>query len=277
MSRRSFVTASVAAGLGAAAPSLSGEVLPVVENDIEIKTPDGVCDAVLLHPSRGTHPGVLVWTDSNGLRPAFREIGKRLAVKGFVVLVPNHLYRSAKAPVFDRGFNPTGNPADMELYSRVTASHFAPGAVERDAAAFVSFLDARQHVNKKKKLGVAGYCLGGGYVLKTAAAFPARIGAGVCFHGGGFFRDTVDSPHLMIPKIKARIYIAVASDDDRREPEVKDKLKAAFADAKIRAEIEVYPNTPHGWCVPDHSKAAELEAAAERAWVKLIDLYRRAL
>jgi carboxymethylenebutenolidase len=165
----------------------------------------------------------------------------------------------------------------MEFYRRVTASHFAPGAVERDCAAFIAFLEAQQQVNKKKKLGVTGYCLGGGYVLKTAAAFPDRVGAGVSFHGGGFFRDRADSPHLMIPKIKARLYLAVASDDDQREPEVKDKLKAAFAAANVRAEIEVYPNTPHGWCVPADSWSAEHTAAAERAWSKLITLFKSAL
>jgi carboxymethylenebutenolidase len=277
LSRRNFVAASVAAGLGAAAPSASNTALPVIEADVGIKTPDGVCDAVFIHPAKGIHPGVLVWPDSGSLRPAFREIGKRLAGEGYAALVPNHLYRSAKAPVFDKGFNPVKNPADAEFYRRVTASHFAPGAVERDATAFIAFLEAQQQVNKKKKLGVAGYCLGGGYVLKTAAAFPERIGAGVSFHGGGFIRDSADSPHLVIPKIKARLYFAVASDDDQREPEVKDKLKAAFAAAKAPAEIEVYPNTPHGWCVPDDSKAAEHKADAERAWGKLITLYKSAL
>jgi carboxymethylenebutenolidase len=277
LSRRNFVTASVAAGFGVAAPIASNNASPVIELDVEIKTPDGVCDAVLAHPAKGRHPGVLVWPDSGSLRPAFREIAKRLAGEGYVALVPNHLYREAKAPVFSKDFNPGKNRADAAFYRRVTASHFAPGAVERDANAFVAFLDAQQQVNKKKKIGVVGYCLGGGYVLKTAAAFPDRVGAGVSFHGGLFFKSGDDSPHLVIPKIKARLYFAVASEDDQREPEVKDKLKTAFAAAKALAEIEVYPNTPHGWCVPDDSKAAEHKAEADRAWGKLIALYKSVL
>ncbi len=277
LSRRHFVTVSIAAGLGAAAPSAARKVLPVIETEVEIKTPDGVCDAVFTHPEKGKHPGVLVWPDSGSLRPAFREIANRLAGAGYAVLVPNHLYREAKAPVFSKDFNPVKNRADAAFYRRVTASHFAPGAVERDANAFVAFLEAQSQVNRKKKIGVAGYCLGGGYVLKTAAAFPDRVGAGVSFHGGLLFKTGDDSPHLVIPKIKARLYFAVASDDDQREPEVKDKLKAAFVAAKVRAEIEVYPNTPHGWCVPDDSKAAEHKAAADRAWDKLIALYKSAL
>ena len=273
LSRRSFVAGVVGAGLGAAV----NKTLPVVETDVAVKTPDGVCDAVLIHPAKGKHPGVLIWTDSGSLSPAFREIGQRLASEGYVVLIPNHLYRSSKAPVFPKSFDPPNNPADMEFYRRVTASHFAAGAVERDTQAFIAFLEEQRQTNRKKKLGVIGYCLGGGYVLKTAAAFPERVGAGVSFHGGGFFRNREDSPHQSIPKIKARLYLAVASDDDQREPEVKDKLKAAFAAAKVSAEIEVYPNTPHGWCVPDDSKPAAHKAAADRAWSKLLGLYKVAL
>lgn len=277
VSRRSFVAAAVGAGLGVA----TDKVLAVVETDVAVKTADGICDAVLLHPAKGKHPGVLIWTDSGSLRPSFREIGRRLASAGYVVLIPNHLYRSAKAPVFPKQFDPPNNPADMEFYQRVTASHFASGAVERDTQAFIAFLEEQRQVNRKKKFGVIGYCLGGGYVLKTAAAFPERIGAGVSFHGGGFFRNRFrkneDSPHLAIPKIKARLYLAVASDDDQREPEVKDQLKVAFAEAKVPAEIEVYPNTPHGWCVPEGNLTAAHKAEADRAWSKLLALYKAAL
>ena len=271
LSRRSFVAAAMSAGLGAA----TGEALPIVETDVAVKTPDGVCDAVLTYPAKGKYPGVLIWPDSNGLSPSFREIGKRLAGAGYVVLIPNHLYRAAKAPVFPQKFDPPNNPADMEFYKRVSAPHFASGAVERDTQAFIAFLEAQPQVNRKKKLGVAGYCLGGGYVLKTAAQFPDRIGAGVSFHGGGFFRNKFrkyeDSPHHAIPKIKARLYLAVASDDDQREPEVKDQLKAAFVAAHVSAEIEVHPNTRHGWCVPGNT------AEAARAWGKLLALYKAAL
>lgn len=273
-SRRNFVVTSVAAGLGAAA---SGEALPLVETDVEIKTPDGVCDAVFIHPAKGAHPGVLIWPDSLGLRPTFREMGKRIAAEGYAVLVPNHLYRSAKAPVFDATFDYANNPADREKAHRVVAPFLAPGAAERDAKAFVAFLDAQRQVNKKKKLGVHGYCLGGAYVLKTAAAFPSRVGAGASFHGGFLVTAKPDSPHLLIPQIKARLYLAIAADDDQREPDVKDKLKAALAAARVRAEVELYPNAKHGWCVPDNKPAAENTADAERAWGKLLALYKAAL
>jgi carboxymethylenebutenolidase len=159
---------------------------------------------------------------------------------------------------------------------RIVKPFLEPGAAERDAAAYVSFLDAQRQVNTKRKIGTHGYCLGGPYVLKTAAALPDRVGAGASFHGGFLVTGKPDSPHLLAGKIKARLYFAIASDDDQREPEVKNQLEAAFRAAKGRAEIEVYPNALHGWCVPD-SKAAENKLDAERAWGKLVALYKAAL
>jgi carboxymethylenebutenolidase len=167
-------------------------------------------------------------------------------------------------------------PATRSLFTRRLV--LIPGccAAERDAVAFVAFLDAQRQVNRKKKIGTHGYCLGGPYVIKTAAALPERVGAGVSFHGGFPVTNKPDSPHLLAPKIKARLYFAIASDDDNREPAVKEKLKQSFAAAKVRAEIEVYPEALHGWCVPD-SKAAENKRDAQRAWSKLISLYKEAL
>jgi len=276
LSRRDFVALSLAAGLGAATPSASGKELPVIEADVEVKTPNGTCDAVFFHPATGSYPGVLIWPDSLGLRPVFRVLGKRIAGEGYSVLVPNILYRMARAPVFDESFNYAQSPADREKYRRMVAPFLVPGASERDAVAYVAFLDAQRQVNKKKKIGTHGYCLGGPYVLKTAAALPGRVGAGASFHGGFLVTDKPDSAHLLAPKIKARLYFAIASDDDKREPGAKDKLKAAFAAAKVRAEIEVYPQALHGWCVPD-SKAGENNVDAERAWGKLVALYKTAL
>ena len=274
--RREFVALSLAAGLGAVVESASGKTMPVVETSVEVKTPDGTCDAVFIHPQNGTHPGVLIWHDSLGLRPAIRDLGKHIAAEGYSVLVPNLFYRAAKAPVFDASFDYARNPADREKYARIVKPFLAPGAAERDAVAYLAFLDGQQQVSKKHKIGTHGYCLGGPYVLKTAAALPERIGAGVVFHGGFLVTDKPDSPHLLAPKIKARLYLAIASDDDRREPDAKEKLKAAFAAAKVRAEVEVYPNALHGWCVPD-SQAAENKTDAERAWAKLVALYEAAL
>lgn len=272
LTRRDFVALSLAAGLGSST-NVPGSGLTVTERDVEVNTADGACDAVFIHPATRSHPGVLMWHDSPGLRPVIRELGRRIAAEGYSVLVPNLFYRTAKAPVFGSSFDYARNPSDREKYARAVAPFVAPGAAERDAVAYVAFLDAQLQVNKKRKIGTHGYCLGGAYVLKTAAALPDRVGAGASFHGGFLVTDKPDSPHLLAPKIKARLYFAIASDDDKREPEVKNKLKEAFAAAKVHAEIEVYPNALHGWCVPD-SKAAENIHDAERAWRKLVGLYK---
>jgi carboxymethylenebutenolidase len=205
----------------------------------------------------------------------FREIGRQLAGDGYAVLVPNHLYRTAKAPVFPKTFDPIKNPDDAAFYRRITAPFFVPGAVERDAIAYINFLDSQPQVKKSNKIGVLGYCLGGAYVLKTAALFPDRVRASASFHGGFLATAKPDSPHLLAPKIKARLYFAIASDDDKREPEVKDKLRTAFDAAKVRADIEVFPDARHGFCV-SNSKAFN-KVDAERAWSKLIALYKTSL
>jgi carboxymethylenebutenolidase len=276
MSRREIAAMSLALGFGGATGAAVGQGLPVIETNLEIRTPDGVCDSAFFHPAKGSHPGVLIWHDSPGLRPVMRDLGRRIAAEGYSVLVPNLFYRMARAPVFDESFDYARNPADREKYGRIVAPFLAPGAAERDAVAYVSFLDAQRQVNRKRKIGTHGYCLGGPYVLKTAAALPDRIGAGASFHGGFLVTEKSDSPHLLAPKIKARLYFAIASDDDQREPDVKNQLKAAFDGARVRAEIEVYPNARHGWCVPD-STAAEDKVDADRAWAKLVALYKAAL
>ena len=282
LSRRDFVTLSVAAGLAVAAGSASGAELPVVETNVQVTTPDGVCDAAFIHPSSGSHPGVLIWADAFGLRPSMRDIGKRIAAEGYSVLVPNPFYRVAKAPVIqDTASFSFQNPADMAKLQPLMASINAAGAAEKDAVAFVAFLDAQAAVNKAKKLGTQGYCMGGPLVVRTAAAVPDRIGAGASFHGGGLVNDTPRSPHLLAPKIKARMYFAIASNDDARQPDAKDKLREAFAAAKVPAEIEVYAGALHGWCVPDmplqNGNPIYNKPDAERAWTKLVALYKAAL
>jgi carboxymethylenebutenolidase len=276
LTRRDLIAFSLAAGLTAATGAASGAELPVIDTDVDVKTPDGVCDAVFIHPAKGPHPGVLLWHDSPGLRPVIRDLGRRIAAEGYSVLVPNLFYRAHRAPVFDASFDYANNPADREKYARTVASFLAPGAAERDAVAYVGFLDSQPQVNRKKKIGTHGYCLGGPYIMRTAAALPDRVGAGASFHGGFLVTNKPNSPHLLAPKIKARLYFAIASDDDKREPEVKNTLREALAAAKVRAEIEVYPDALHGWCVPD-SKAAENKQDAERAWGRLVTLYKQAL
>jgi carboxymethylenebutenolidase len=282
LSRREFVAFSLAAGLAAAAGSTLGAEMPVVETAVEIKTPDGTCDAVFIHPTTGSHPGVLIWTDAFGLRPSMQNIGKRIAAEGYSVLVPNPFYRIAKAPVFtDASKFDFQNQADMAKLRPLMASVNAAGAAEKDAVAYITFLDGQTQVSKAKKIGTQGYCMGGPLVVKTAAALPNRIGAGASFHGGGLVTDKPDSPHLLAPSIKARMYFGVASNDDQRQPDAKDKLKEAFAAAKVPAEIEVYSSALHGWCVSDmpaqNDKPIYNKPDAERAWGKLVALYKTAL
>ena len=282
LSRRDFVAMSVAAGVTFAATSVSAAEMPVVETMVEVKTPDGTCDAAFIHPATGSHPGVIVWPDAFGLRPSMRDIGKRISAEGYSVLVPNPFYRMAKAPVVQdtASFN-FQNPADMAKLTPLMASINAPGAAERDAIAFVAFLDAQSQVNKGKKIGTQGYCMGGPLVVKTCAAVSNRVGAGGSFHGGGLVTDKPDSPHLLAPKIKARMYFGIASNDDMRQPDAKDKLKASFAAANVPAEIEVYSGALHGWCVPDmpvqNGMPIYNKPDAERAWGKLVALYKKAL
>ena len=281
IARRDFVTFSAAAGLVATAASSAAAGLEVVETNVEIKTPDGTCDAAFIHPKTGSHPGVLIWPDAFGLRPSMREMGKRLAAEGYSVLVPNPFYRVSKAPFTDASSFNFQDPADRAKLTPLMASVNAPGNAEKDAAAYVSFLDAQKEVDKGKKIGTQGYCMGGPLVMKTAAALPGRIGAGASFHGGGLVTNNPNSPHLLAPKIKARMYFGIAASDDASQPDAKDKLKEAFAAAKVPAEIEVYAGTLHGWCVPDmpmqNGAPIYNKADAERAWGKLLALYKAAL
>jgi len=280
LSRRDFVAMSIAAGIAAAAGGASAAELPVVETDVDIKTPDGVCNAAFIHPRTGSHPGVLIWADAFGLRPALREMGKRLAAEGYSVLVPNPFYRVTRDPQFNTATFNFQNQADRAKLTPLMGSINAEGSAERDAVAFVAWLDQQKEVNKSKKIGTQGYCMGGPLVMRTAAAVNNRIGAGGSFHGGNLVNDTPSSPHLLAPKIHARMYFGVAKNDDGRQPDAKDKLRAAFEAAKVPAEIEVYP-AQHGWCMSDMPAPAGMpiysKPDAERAWGKLLALYKTAL
>jgi carboxymethylenebutenolidase len=281
VSRRDFVAMSVAAGLVAAAGTASAQ-MPVTEKNVEIKTPDGTCDAVFVHPTAGTHPGVLIWPDAFGLRPALREMGSRLAAEGYAVLIPNPFYRMAKAPVLDMATFSFADPADRAKLQPLMGSVNAPGNPEKDAVAYIAWLDAQPQVDKNRKIGTQGYCMGGPLVMRTAAAIPNRVGAGASFHGGGLVTDTPQSPHLLIPKMKARMYFGVAINDDERQPDAKEKLRAALADAKVQGEVEVYPKALHGWCMRDMPVQAGQPPIynkddAEKAWAKLLALYKAAL
>jgi carboxymethylenebutenolidase len=268
MGRRDFVAMSVGAGLAASAASAAA--LDLVETDVEIKTPDGTCDAAFIHPKTGSHPGVIIWPDAWGLRPTMREMAKRLAADGYSVLVPNPFYRISKAPFADA----TTLVFDRAKLGPLMASVNAAGSAEKDAVAFVAFLDAQKEVNKAKKIGAQGYCMGGALVVRTAAEVPNRIGAGASFHGGGLVTNNPTSPHLLAPKIKARMYFGVASNDDAQNPDAKVKLKEAFP---APSEVELYAAAQHGWCVPDMPAGATpiyKKDDAEKAWGKLLALYK---
>jgi carboxymethylenebutenolidase len=277
--RRDFVAMSVAAGLAAA--GAGSAAASVVETDVEIKTPDGTCDAAFIHPAGGSHPGVLIWPDAFGLRPSMREMAKRLAAQGYSVLVPNPFYRMGKAP-FWTDASTVDFAKDRAKITPLMTSVTADGNAEKDAIAYIEFLDAQKQVNKSKKIGTQGYCMGGALVMRTAATVPDRVGAGGSFHGGGLVSDKPNSPHLLAPKIKAKMYFGIAMSDDKQQPDAKDKLKEAFIAANNPAEIEVYGDAYHGWCVSDMPKQADGTSTynkpdAEKAWAKLTALYKGSL
>ncbi len=259
----------LAAAVGAAIMlPRAAHAVDVKESDVTIKTPDGDCDAYFVAPTSGAHAAVLVWPDIFGLRPAMRQMGKRLAEDGYTVLVVNPFYRQMKAPTAPQGAA-TPIPQLVPMMQALTATTHVT-----DARAFVAWLDARSEVDKGKKIGTIGYCMGGPIVMRTAAALPDRIGAGGSFHGGGLTTMNPDSPHLLIPQMKARFLIAVAENDDMRDPTSKTILKDAFAAAKLDAEIEVY-KAAHGWCPPDTQVYDRGES--ERAWGRMLALFKTAL
>ncbi len=272
MSRREFGALTLGAGLVSVLPR-AADAAEVTESEVDIKTPDGVADAYFAHPAKSAAPAVLIWPDIFGLRPAFRQMGKRLAESGYAVLVVNPFYRVKHAPTAPPKPDFTDPPtrdAMMALMNALTAR-----TASTDATAFLAWLDAQPAVDRKRKAGTVGYCMGGPLTMRTAAAMPARIGAGASFHGGGLVTDQPDSPHLLIPRMKAQYLLAIAANDDEKQPEAKKTLREAFAAAKLPAEIEVYAGTMHGWCPPD-SQVYNPEAA-EKAWARLLVLFKAAL
>ena len=277
ISRRTFVKTSVTAGIGVAAVSSASAQAPAMEMNVNITTPDGTCDCAFIHPPTGAHAAVIIWPDAFGLRGSMRDMAKRLAAEGYSVLVPNPYYRVQKAPFVESAENFNFNdPAQRGKLTPLMGSIGAAGAAEKDAAAFVAWLDRQSAVDRTKKIGTQGYCMGGPLIVRTAAALPDRIGAAASFHGGGLVTPAPDSPHKLAPKIKARMYFGVAQNDDMQQPTAKTELKAAFDAAKVPAEVEVYP-AQHGWCVPDMPGGIYNRAEAEKAWTKLLALYKAGL
>jgi carboxymethylenebutenolidase len=210
-----------------------------------------------------------------------REMAKRLAAQGYSVLVPNPFYRMGKAPFFTDA-STVDFAKERGKIGPLMGSVTADGNAEKDAIAYIAFLDEQKQVNKSKKIGTQGYCMGGALVVRTAATVPDRVGAGASFHGGGLVTDKPNSPHLLAPKIKAKMYFGIAMSDDKQQPDAKDKLKEAFMAANNPAEIEVYGDAYHGWCVTDMPKQADgaptyNKPDAEKAWAKLTTLYKGSL
>lgn len=271
LSRRGFGALSVAAGV--AVVGRAEAAAEVAEEDVNIKTPDGVADAALFYPKGRKSPVVLMWTDIFGLRPTFRDMGRRLAAEGYTVLVPNPFYRMGHAPQPAEKLD-FAKPEDRtKLFA--LAGALTVEAVDRDAAAYVDFLDSHPAANTRAKAGVVGYCMGGPFTLRTAATRPERIGAGVSCHGGALVTDKPDSPHLLASKIHAPFYFGIAANDDMRQPDQKTKLRESFDAARVPATIEVYAGCNHGWCVADG--AAYNKEGAERAWGHMSELFKAQL
>ena len=272
LTRREFGTLSAGAGLAMLLPR-AADAQVVTEQDVEVTTPDGVADCFFVHPASGTHPGVVIWPDILGLRPAFRQMGRRLAESGYSVLVVNPFYRSARAPVAPEG----ASFQDESVRNTVIPLARALNAETHvtDARTFVDFLDAQAAVDQDRKMGTTGYCMGGPITMRTAWARADRVGAGASFHGGGLVTDQPNSPHLLVPEMDAHYLFAIADNDDMEDPEAKNVLRESFDAAGLAAEIEVYEGALHGWCPPD--SAVYNEAQAERAWSRLLVLFETAL
>ena len=272
LTRREFGALSTGAGLAMLLPR-AADAQTVTEQDVEVTTPDGVADCFFVHPASGTHPGVLIWPDILGLRPAFRQMGRRLAESGYSVLVVNPFYRSARSPVVPEGASfqdeATRNTVIPLARALSAETHVT------DARAFVDFLDAQAAVDPDRKMGTTGYCMGGPITMRTAWARADRVGAGASFHGGGLVTDQPNSPHLLVPEMDAHYLFAIAENDDMEDPEAKNVLRETFDAAGLPAEIEVYEGALHGWCPPD--SAVYNEAQAERAWSRLLVLFETAL
>jgi carboxymethylenebutenolidase len=247
----------------------AADAVEVSEADVNVTTPDGTADCFFVHPAAGTAPGVLIWPDIFGLRPAFRQMAKRLAESGYSVLVVNPFYRVKKAPTAEAG---AATPIQQVM-------PLAQGLNETthmtDAKAFITWLDGQASVAKNRKMGTQGYCMGGPMAFRTAAAMPDRVGAVASFHGGGLVTAMPNSPHLQAAASKAHFLVAIAANDDARSPNDKTTMKDTFAKANLPAEIEVYTGSAHGWCPPDSQVYNEPQA--EKAWSRLLVLYGKAL
>lgn len=270
LSRREFTAIGTAAALAGCAGGVGQASAPgdLSERMVEITTKDGVADAFFVHPAKGRHPGVVMWPDIAGLREAKKVMARRLAAAGYAVLCVNQYYRGGPAPImesFSEFRTPEGQAKVKPLRAALTAA-----AITRDATAYVGFLDGDAAVDKSRKIGSNGYCMGGPFTVRTAAAVPGRVGAAASLHGGGLVTPDADSPHRLLGATQASYLFAIARNDDAQDPTVKDTLRAAAEAAKRPAEIEVYA-ADHGWTVPD--SPAYDPSEADRAWQRMLALF----
>ncbi len=244
----------------------------MIEQPIEIRTADGVADGVLFHADHGRQPGVIHLTDVGGIRPASRGMARRLAEAGYAVVVPNVFYRTARPPVMD----PALIQDREKMMKRVgeLAGPLTPEAMARDANAYVDFLTAQTSVSDGPMAAV-GHCFTGGMALRIAAERPDRIAAAASFHGGSLFTDKPTSPHLLLPRVKARLYFAHASQDRSMPAEAIAGLERALAVWGRPYESETYEGALHSWTVSD--SPVYNEAAADRAFAKLVELLGEAI
>lgn len=270
LSRREFGALSVGAGLLSLVPA-GAYAAATTGADVNITTPDGTCDAYFVHPTKGRHPAVLIWPDIFGLRPAFKQMATRLAESGYSVLVINPFYRIQKAPTSTTTtFDATTRAALTKMMGSLS-----PKTAATDGAAFVPWLDKQASVDRKKKMGTTGYCMGGPFTFRLAAQFPERVGAIATFHGAALANASPDSPHLLVPKMKASALICIAASDDMSDPKAKDLLEAAFTSAGLQHEVQVYEGTKHGWCPTD--SAVYDHDSAEKAWSRLLFWFNKSL
>ncbi len=245
----------------------------MIERELEIPAPDGVCDAVFYQPEAGrTLPGVFFLTDIGGIRPSQRQMARRLAESGYAVLLPNIFYRTRRPPAFDfqANFRDERTRARMaELTTPLT-----PEAVERDAHAFAAYLAVQESV-APGPMGVVGLCFSGALAVRFAAALPNLISAAASFHGGRLFVDAPTSPHLLLPRIKAHLYFGHAIEDSSMPAEAIEKFNQSLAAWGGRYTSEIYDGAYHSWTVPD--SPVYNEPQAERAFAKLIELFATAL
>jgi carboxymethylenebutenolidase len=243
------------------------------EEALEINMPDGTTEAFLYRPEDARRfPGVIYLPDIGGIRETNRGTARRLADNGYTVLMPNLFYRTTRLPAFDFPFR-GGEERSMKRMQELRGP-LTPEAVDRDASSYVDYLAANSSVGPGP-FGVVGFCFAGAVAMRFAATRPDRIAAMASFHGGGLYTDKNDSPHLLLPRMTARLYFGHAADDRSMPREAIAKFEEALAAWGGRYESEYYEGAHHGWTVPD--SPVYNETAAERAFGKLTGMLAETL